>query len=132
MKATRCKPWKAAFAAKMRRSPTPSERLLRKHLNRTPYRWKFQKVLLGYIVDFYCPRYRVVVEVDGNSHDNRQAEDRARDAILRKKAGIITLRFSASTVLNNCQKVVNEILRFFVGLPTYTHPYSHRKLESDK
>jgi very-short-patch-repair endonuclease len=41
-----------------------------------------QKIIGNYIVDFYCPRLRMVVEIDGSSHANKHDYDYARDAYL--------------------------------------------------
>ncbi|UXP31146.1 DUF559 domain-containing protein [Reichenbachiella agarivorans] len=41
-----------------------------------------QKIIGNYIVDFYCPNCQVVIEIDGSSHDHKQAYDAKRDAYL--------------------------------------------------
>lgn len=41
-----------------------------------------QKIIGNYIVDFYCAQQQVVLEVDGSSHDDKQAYDTLRDAYL--------------------------------------------------
>ena len=41
-----------------------------------------QKVIDHYIVDFYVPQYSLVIEIDGNVHDERQEYDRERTKIL--------------------------------------------------
>ena len=41
-----------------------------------------QKIIGNYIVDFYCPRLHMVVEIDGSSHANKHEYDYARDAYL--------------------------------------------------
>ncbi len=63
---------KLALARELRREPTPTERhvwsLLR---NRRLLGLKFrrQHVLHGFIVDFYCPALKLVIELDGPPHD---------------------------------------------------------------
>jgi len=54
-----------------------------------------QKIIRKYIVDFYCPKANLVIELDGGQHysENGKTEDRKRDdAII--KMGIKVLRFS--------------------------------------
>jgi len=76
-----------ALARALRHRPTPAERhawtLLR---NRGILGLKFrrQHVLHGFIVDFYCARERVVIELEGSVHDGaaRQSYDRARGEFL--------------------------------------------------
>ena len=78
---------KLSLARQLRRDPTPPERhgwaLLR---NRGILGLKFrrQHVLQGFIVDFYCPALRLVVELDGAPHDHPEqaSYDAARTAWL--------------------------------------------------
>ena len=42
-----------------------------------------QRVIGNYIVDFYCHEHALVVEIDGNSHDDKQAYDQVRDEYLQ-------------------------------------------------
>ena len=67
-----------------------------------------QKVILGYIVDFWCPCAGIAIEVDGPQHENRKSYDQKRDAVLKKK-GIVTMRFPTGSVLNNRPAVVAMI-----------------------
>jgi very-short-patch-repair endonuclease len=78
-----------AVARQLRREHTPTERyawtLLR---NRRMLGLKFrrQHVLEGFIVDFYCPAQRLVLELDGAPHDHpaQAAYDRTRQAWLEQ------------------------------------------------
>lgn len=52
-----------------------------------------QHVLLGWIVDFYVPAWRLVIEVDGSVHDARAEDDARRDeALARAGARVLRLR----------------------------------------
>ena len=42
-----------------------------------------QTIIGNYIVDFFCPRLDVVIEIDGCSHNNKQEYDHVRDEYLR-------------------------------------------------
>src|SRR5881392_1368473 len=70
-----------ARARELRHNPTPAERhawtLLR---NRGILGLKFrrQHVLHGFIVDFYCPSERIVIELEGGVHDNERNEATTR------------------------------------------------------
>lgn len=64
-----------------------------------------QRIMLGYIADFYCPKARLVVEVDGRCHESRRAYDAHRDLAM-KLVGILTMRFTATEVMNNLPAVV--------------------------
>jgi very-short-patch-repair endonuclease len=56
------------FARSMRKSPTPSEKIMRDQiLKKRPLgtKWWRQKPLGPYIADFYCPALQMIIEIDG-------------------------------------------------------------------
>jgi len=69
-----------------------------------------QKPLLSFIVDFYCPRAKLVVELDGAQHleAEHQIRDAARDEALNK-LGIKVLRFDDRQALTETEAVVAVI-----------------------
>ena len=102
--------WKKDSARAMRKNPTRSEELLWQALRKKALgvRFRRQAPMYGYIADFYCPSAKLVVEVDGASHNGRAASDVRRDTILRLR-GIRTLRVSASAVENHLPDVLGAI-----------------------
>ena len=69
-----------------------------------------QKPLLSFIVDFYCPRAKLVVELDGAQH--LEAEYRIKDALRDnelKKLGIKVLRFDDRQALTETEAVMAVI-----------------------
>ncbi len=83
-------------------------KLRRKQLKGYPfYR---QKVIGKFIVDFYCPKANLVIELDGGQHysETGKAKDTARDGVLREK-GIKVLRFSDREVFENMDGVMQGI-----------------------
>lgn len=68
----------------------------------------FQKVLGGYIVDFWCPQLRIAIEVDGPYHLQNQYYDRAREAELIA-ARIYVLRFTNEQIERELPQVVHTI-----------------------
>ena len=103
-------------AAEMRNNPTPAEMRMQEILNISvmpnfpEYGFESQSVQYGYILDFYCPKLRLAIEVDGGSHNNRQGYDWERDSHLQAR-GIQVLRTSNSQVFNNPQDLVNSLNR---------------------
>jgi very-short-patch-repair endonuclease len=91
----------------MSRNQTFPERLLWSRLRDKKLGVNFhkQKIVLGYILDFWCPRAGLAVEVDGPCHADRKVYDAHRDAVLGRR-GILTMRFSAAAVNNNLAAVV--------------------------
>lgn len=75
-----------------------------------------QKPLLGYVLDFYAPAARLVVELDGGQHfqDGARIADARRDCALRG-LGLKVLRFDDRQVLLETDAVVEAIWREVVA-----------------
>jgi len=63
-----------------------------------------------FFADFYCHDARIVVELDGMSHDGRGAADRRREAFL-KRQGLEVVRVGNDDVLHDIETVAIAILR---------------------
>ena len=72
---------------------------------------KRQKVFGNYIVDFYCPKAKTVIELDGSQHyeDAAQVYDEKRDAYL-SSLGLYVLRYTNLDINRNFQGVCDHIL----------------------
>lgn len=68
----------------LRREMTPAEKVLWEELraNKLGVHFRRQQVIQGFIVDFYCHRAGLVVEVDGDVHDLQKEEDARREKAL--------------------------------------------------
>ena len=64
-----------------------------------------QKIVGNYIVDFYCKELGVVVEIDGDSHNEKMEYDAKRDEYL-KSLGLKVYHVRAEDVLNNIEGVM--------------------------
>ena len=72
-------------AKALRKAGNLSEVLLWNQLKRGQFKgldFDRQKIVGNYIVDFYCAEKQTVLEVDGNSHDDKAEYDAQRDAFL--------------------------------------------------
>ena len=69
-----------------------------------------QKPLGHYVVDFYAPRAKLVIEVDGSQHHNIEnlKMDQKRDAYLMQQE-LMVLRFNNTQVLKELDSVVEKI-----------------------
>ena len=69
-----------------------------------------QKTLLSFIVDFYSPRAKLVIELDGSQHfePEHQVRDKKRDEEL-VRAGLKVLRFDDRQVLTETEAVLKVI-----------------------
>lgn len=73
-------------ARELRKNSTLSEVLLWKYLKQkraNGFDFDRQKVIGNYIVDFYCAKLKLVIEVDGDSHNDKYIYDANRDKYLR-------------------------------------------------
>jgi very-short-patch-repair endonuclease len=71
-------------------------------------KFRRQQPLGEYVVDFFCATSRIVVELDGRSHEGRGVEDEVRQELLERQ-GIRVLRFTNDQVLADLQGVVEAI-----------------------
>lgn len=76
------------------------------------YDFDRQKIIGNYIVDFYCTNYNVVIEIDCNSHIDKQHDDDKRDQFLQS-LGLTVIRVSVGDVMNNMSSVMDML---------YEHP----------
>ena len=69
-----------------------------------------QKIIGDYIVDFYCPNAKLIIEVDGGQHYTEEGlrKDKIRDAYIEKQ-GFKVIRFSDVDVLSNIESVIETI-----------------------
>jgi len=77
------------------------------------YQFYRQRAIGNYIVDFYCPKAKLVLEVDGGQHysDEQIEIDKKRSSYLNK-LGLKVMRFTNLDVLNNIDVVLDEIYRY--------------------
>jgi len=102
-------------ARDLRRNLTDSEQVLWRRLRAKQilgipfYR---QKPLGRYIVDFFAPRVKLVVEVDGSQHleGNHLQKDKYRDQYL-SGLGLKVLRFDSRVVLTETDAVMEVIYK---------------------
>ena len=77
------------------------------------YKFRRQQSIGKYVVDFYCPEKKLIVEVDGSQHaDKQKSYDVERDKYL-KSLGFKVLRFGNDDINNNIEGVVIKIKEYF-------------------
>lgn len=97
-------------AKELRREMTLAEKLLWQQIraNKLGVRFRRQQVIQGFIVDFYCHKAGLVIEVDGDVHDLQKEEDERREKVLREM-GLKLVRFGNDEVVRNVSAVVGKI-----------------------
>lgn len=98
------------IARRLRAAATDAELRLWSHLRRKQaagFRFRRQHPLGRYVVDFFCPEAKLIIEVDGGQHAEESA---TRETWLRSR-GYRVLCFWNNDVLGNTEGVVEEIFR---------------------
>ena len=72
------------------------------------YQFMRQKPVGEYIVDFYCSKLQLVIEIDGESHNGRFDYDMGRQQFL-ESLGLTVLRFNDVEVKRDVENVVMAI-----------------------
>jgi very-short-patch-repair endonuclease len=97
----------------LRKNPTEPEKRFWQSVRGKQLGVKFRRQhgIGHYIVDFYCPEWSLVVELDGDSHFSSQAQinDAERDAYLRS-LGLRVLRFTNLDIMQNLEGVLMRVL----------------------
>lgn len=98
-------------AREFRKEPTPSEDILWQSLRGKKLdgiKFRRQQPIGPFVVDFYAPALRLVVEVDGLIHEYQQEADQARQALL-EQLGLVIIHLSADEVEHSLPLVLNKI-----------------------
>ena len=105
----------ALHAHTMRQAPTDSEARLWRALRSSQLGVAFRRQvpLLGFILDFYAPSARLIVEVDGGYHAGRVAADARRDRKLIR-AGYRVVRLPAELVMRDLPAALLAVRRALI------------------
>ena len=120
------------FAKQMRREQTEPEIRLWLELRAARFqgiRFRRQKVIGHYIADFASREPMLVIEIDGDTHAEQEAYDRARTAYFEEQ-GYRVIRFTNHDVLTNLTGVLEQLaLVVRSPLPTLS-PEGERTISS--
>jgi prepilin-type N-terminal cleavage/methylation domain-containing protein len=99
-------------ARENRKNPTPAETLIwnkvLRHRQFQAYKFLRQKPIGRYIVDFYCAKLHLVIEIDGDSHARQVEYDEARSDYLRG-LGLNVIRYGNQDVMRNIEGVFMDL-----------------------
>ena len=100
-------------AKELRKYETEAEKYLWTKLNRNQMlglQFRRQHPISIFIADFYCPKIKLVIEVDGSIHDilGNEAYDIGRSDILND-FGITVIRFTNEQIINDIDNTINKI-----------------------
>ena len=95
-----------------KRMTTEEKHLWYDFLKKLPVTFHRQKVIGNYVIDFYCARAKIAIELDGSQHyePSGKTNDRTRDAYL-ESLGITVLRYSNLDIHQKFNSVCMDIIR---------------------
>jgi very-short-patch-repair endonuclease len=118
-------------ARSLRINPTPSEKVFWNALRQMPFyksqKFYRQKPIGSYIVDFYCHQFRLVIEIDGESHGQTKTiiNDQKRTQFLQSQE-LTVLRFTNQEVEGNIEAIMVKLEEFILEKRIDTsHPPRH-------
>ena len=100
-------------ARELRKNQTPRERKLwYDFLRNYPVKFRRQQPIDNYILDFYCPKAKLGIELDGGGHysDEKMRYDNNRSRVI-ENAGIKVIRYCNLDIDNNFYNVCESIDR---------------------
>ena len=106
-------PYLTEFSQGLRANMTKEEKhLWYDFLKKLPYTVNRQKVVVQYILDFYCAEAKIAIELDGSQHYEQEAKkkDAERDRFLSEQ-GITVLRYTNIEVNSNFDGVCFDIMQ---------------------
>ncbi|MEI6660352.1 MAG: endonuclease domain-containing protein [bacterium] len=97
----------------LRNNTTPQEVLLWSRLknSQTGFKFRRQHSIGGYIADFYCPKNKLAIEIDGSQHFQKDAQeyDKNRTEFF-KILGVRVIRFTNTEINTNLDSVIMKII----------------------
>ncbi|WP_156877309.1 endonuclease domain-containing protein [Psychrilyobacter atlanticus] len=99
----------------LKKNTTPEEKMLWSviKLDALGVRFRRQFGIGEYIVDFYCSKLKLGIELDGKQHDSQDGleYDKIRDDYMRN-LGIVTVRFKNKEIRDNLAGVIEKIKEY--------------------
>ena len=107
----------------MRNEPTRAEALLWEKLRKRQLRglkFRRQHIIHAFIVDFYCPAAKLVIEINGSVHVGQEEYDQEREAHLTAM-GYKVMRFINADVTGEIELVLADIFSACMGRIPFTY-----------
>ncbi len=102
-------------ARELRKNQTPAESKLWSILRKAKTKIYRQRVVHGFIADFYIPKYNIIIELDGEYHGDQEQVilDIEREEIL-KSDGFQIIRFTNEQVMKDIKFVIDSIYQTII------------------
>jgi very-short-patch-repair endonuclease len=97
----------------LRRNATPGEQklwaALRENRKASNLKFRRQHPVGPYVADFYCHAQKLVIEIDGASHEGREEGDKKRDTYMQR-CGLRVFRFTEKEACENPAAIIETVL----------------------
>lgn len=107
------------YARELRNNSTIGEIILWKRVLRAKsfhgYQFNRQFIIENYIVDFICRKLKLIIEIDGYSHNFKSEKDQERDKFL-SALGYTVIRFKESEIRHGLDDVVWRLEKFLENI----------------
>jgi very-short-patch-repair endonuclease len=102
-------------ARELRKKTTETEKIfwnkILKNKKLKDFKFTRQKPIGHFIVDFYCAKFKLAIEIDGEIHNFQKTRDKERDNFLKQKFGLKILRYTDKEILNNAEKILENLTK---------------------
>jgi very-short-patch-repair endonuclease len=118
---------------KLRRQDIGAEKVLWQKIRNRQQKYKFRRQYsIGqYVVDFYCPKIKLAIEVDGGTHSTAGEIKRDKNKqIFLEKLGIVVKRYNNIDVYKNISDVLTDIYIRCEELKTSPRPLLGKEREA--
>ena len=106
----RCKELKNLSSALRNNATKEENKLWYEFLRTYPIRFNRQRIIGSYIVDFYCAKEKIVIELDGSQHyKSEEIKHDAERTDFLENLGLKVIRFSNLDVTENFYEVCTVI-----------------------
>lgn len=103
-------------ARELRKDMTKAEEILWSHFRKQRLDgviFRRQHPIDIFIVDFYCHKLKLVIEVDGSIHESREVKERDENRTYElENFGLEVIRFTNDEVINDTEKVLKAIKQY--------------------
>lgn len=83
-------------------------KIYKEYLSKLNFKIRKQKIIDNFIVDFYIPKLKLIIEIDGEIHNKQKEYDKER-TILLNKYNIKLIRIKNKDILERSEKVYKEL-----------------------
>ena len=101
-------------ARELRKSETEAEKkfwnVILKNKKLEKFKFTRQNPIGDFIVDFYCAKLKLAIEIDGGVHNFQDRRDIERDNILKNKFDLKIVRYKNEDVFSNSEKVLEDLI----------------------